>query len=153
MARRRHWRTQPRDRFGRWARSGALAGAAAGAAVGGSLGSTAARKRLVAGSIRSESHIGKTRDGKWNGVKVGARYHAPGGRQVVVKGIVGVSATPTAHTTPPKAARNAAQRAQTSTGTRARSSATARHKASAGTPATRSKAQAAHRHTSRKITK
>lgn len=90
----RHWRTQPRDPHGRWASAGGLAGAAAGAAVGGALGSRAARRRLVPGSVRAESHLGTTRDGKWTGAKVGARYHAPGGRQVVVKAIVGVSRAP-----------------------------------------------------------
>ena len=86
MARRR----PKRDSLGRFASSGgSVAGAAAGAAIGGALGSKAARRRVVPGSVKSESFVGTSKDG-FTGVKLGARYNAPGGRQVVVKGIVGV---------------------------------------------------------------
>ncbi|MFC9790857.1 hypothetical protein [Rhodococcus sp. NPDC127528] len=100
MARRKSYK---RDALGRFAETagGPLAGAAAGAAVGGLLGSKTARKRLVAGSIPRESFIGTTKDGKWTGAKIGARYQAPGGREVLVKGIVGVSRKPAIRPTAP----------------------------------------------------
>ncbi len=86
--------SQRRDRFGRWT-SGA-GGAAAGAAIGGALGSKAARRRIVPGSIKNESFIGTSADGKFHGAKIGAIYTAPGGREVLVKGIIGVSQKPDA---------------------------------------------------------
>ncbi|MFD4367950.1 hypothetical protein [Rhodococcus sp. NPDC058521] len=86
-------RIYKRDAAGRFAKTHgrSIAGAAIGGAVGGALGSKTARKRLVAGSVQAESHIGTTKNGKWTGAKIGARYKAPAGREVVVKGIVGVS--------------------------------------------------------------
>jgi len=78
----------------RWSR-GAW-GAAAGAAIGGALGSKAARRRIVPGSIKNESYVGTSADGKFHGAKIGAIYTAPGGREVLVKGIIGVSQKPTA---------------------------------------------------------
>jgi hypothetical protein len=86
--------SQRRDRRGRWT-SGA-GGAAAGAAIGGALGSKAARRRIVPGSIKNESYIGTSADGKFHGAKIGAVYTALGGREVLVKGIIGVSQKPTA---------------------------------------------------------
>ncbi|WP_278313734.1 hypothetical protein [Lolliginicoccus levis] len=142
------WRNQPRDRQGRWS-TGMLAGAAAGAAVGGTLASPLALDRMVTGSLKAESHLGTTRDGKWTGAKVGARYRAPGGRQVVVKGIVGISRTP------PPARSSAAQRSASTAATAARKraarTASSPAAARAGTKATRRTSQAAHRHTGRRI--
>ncbi len=86
--------SQRRDRRGRWT-SGA-GGAAAGAAIGGALASKAARRRIVPGSIKNESYIGTSADGKFHGAKIGAVYTAPGGREVLVKGIIGVSQKPDA---------------------------------------------------------
>jgi len=94
MKRRSFNPSQRRDRRGRWT-SGA-GGAAAGAAIGGALGSKAARRRIVPGSIKNESFIGTSADGKFHGAKLGAVYTAPGGREVLVKGILGVSQKPTA---------------------------------------------------------
>jgi len=95
--------SQRRDRRGRWT-SGA--GGAAGAAIGGALGSKAARRRIVPGSIKNESFIGTSADGKFHGAKIGAVYTAPGGREVLVKGIIGVSQKPDAknkvHVSPAK---------------------------------------------------
>ncbi|MFI7170440.1 hypothetical protein [Rhodococcoides fascians] len=95
---------QPRDRLGRFtsAGGGAAAGAAAGAAVGAALGSKTARSRLVAGSVKSESFVGTSKDG-FTGAKLGARYSVPGGGQVVVKAIVGVSKPKTAAQKKPRA--------------------------------------------------
>jgi len=90
-------RTYKRDALGRFARvNGAVGGAAAGAAIGGALGSKAARRRIVPGSIKNESFVGTSADGKFHGAKVGAVYTAPGGREVLVKGILGISQKPTA---------------------------------------------------------
>ncbi len=103
--------SQRRDRRGRWT-SGAsgAGGAAAGAAIGGVLGSKAARRRIVPGSIKNESYIGTSADGKFHGAKLGAIYTAPGGREVLVKGIIGVSQKPTAknkvHVSPGKSGVN-----------------------------------------------
>ncbi len=85
--------SQRRDRRGRWT-SGA--GGAVGAAIGGALASKAARRRIVPGSIKNESFIGTSADGKFHGAKIGAVYTAPGGREVLVKGIIGVSQKPDA---------------------------------------------------------
>ncbi|WP_052073512.1 hypothetical protein [Rhodococcoides fascians] len=106
-----------RDALGRFASTGggAAAGAAAGAAIGGALGSKTARSRLVAGSVKSESFVGTSKDG-FTGAKVGARYNAPGGRQVVVKAIVGVSKPKTA----PKKKPRAKTATKKTTGTRVR---------------------------------
>jgi hypothetical protein len=81
---------QLRDAQGRWK-------AGAGAAVG------AARNSYVRGSAKSESYVGTSGDGKFNGVKVGAQFKVPGNRTVLVKGIVGVSTKPS----PAKAASKA----------------------------------------------
>lgn len=72
---------QLRDAQGRWK-------AGAGAAVG------AARKSYVAGSVKSESYVGTSADGKFKGVKVGAQFKVLGNRTVLVKGIVGVNTKP-----------------------------------------------------------
>jgi len=109
LMRRGHFNpSQRRDRGGRWT-SGA-GGAAAGAAIGGALGSKAARRRIVPGSIKNESFIGTSADGKFHGAKLGAVYTAPGGREVLVKGIIGVSQKPTAknkvHASPGKSGAN-----------------------------------------------
>lgn len=87
MARRR---TYKRDSLGRFA-GGSVAGAAVGAVVGGAFGSKTARRRYIPGSLQRESHLGTSADGKFTEAKIGARYTAPGGREVIVKGIVGVS--------------------------------------------------------------
>lgn len=90
-------RAYKRDALGRFARvNGAVGGSAAGAAIGGALGSKAARRRIVPGSIKNESFIGTSADGKFHGAKLGAVYTAPGGREVLVKGIIGVSQKPDA---------------------------------------------------------
>ncbi len=102
-------RIYKRDRLGRFA--GSAAGAAAGAAVGGALGSKRVRARYIAGSLKSESHIGTSADGKFTGAKLGARYTAPGGREVVVKGIIGISTPKQSKPTPPPSAKAAAKSA------------------------------------------
>jgi len=97
-------RAYKRDALGRFARvNGAVGGSAAGAAIGGALGSKAARRRIVPGSIKNESFIGTSADGKFHGAKLGAVYTAPGGREVLVKGIIGVSQKPTAGKMPQSA--------------------------------------------------
>jgi len=102
---------QRRDRRGRWTSGAGSAGAAAaGAAIGGALGSKAARRRIVPGSIKNESFIGTSADGKFHGAKLGAVYTAPGGREILAKGILGVSRKPTAknkvHASPGKSGAN-----------------------------------------------
>jgi len=104
-------RIYKRDVLGRFARvNGAVGGAAAGAAIGGALGSKAARRRILPGSIKSESYIGTSADGKFHRAKLGAIYTAPGGREVLVKGIIGVSQKPDAenkvHVSPGKSGSN-----------------------------------------------
>ena len=103
--------SQRRDRRGRWTSGAGSAGAAAaGAAIGGALGSKAARRRIVPGSIKNESFIGTSADGKFHGAKLGAVYTAPGGREILAKGILGVSRKPTAknkvHASPGKSGAN-----------------------------------------------
>lgn len=107
-----------RDALGRFASTGggAAAGAAAGAAVGAALGSKTARSRLVAGSVKSESFVGTSKDG-FTGAKVGAKYSVPGGRQVLVKAIVGVSPKPKTATKKKPRAKTATKK---TTGTRVR---------------------------------
>lgn len=140
MAKRRGYK---RDRLGRFASGagGAVAGAAAGAAVGGVLGSKQARRRYIPGSLKAESHVGTSADGKFTGAKIGARYTAPGGREVVVKGIIGVSTPKTSKPTPPPSNASAAKAAmrggKAATGQRATAAMPRVRNSVAGSPAGR----------------
>lgn len=119
-------RTYKRDARGQFASVGAAAGAVAGATAGAALSSKTARRRYIPGSLKSESYVGKSADGKFTGAKVGARYTAPGGREVIVKAIVGVS--PPKRRTPAKApaASAAAKKATSQSATSAGAKATPR---------------------------